>query len=95
MGWVGAPTSGFVQPDGHPTSHREKHNHGIKLEEEKEKFDHEYVSLYRMLNDELLLTKQYLEKHLNKNFIKSSLVSYRMAVGLGFGQKFLFNLGWP
>jgi hypothetical protein len=29
-----------------------------------------------MLDDELLLIKQYLEKHLNKNFIKSSSISY-------------------
>jgi hypothetical protein len=57
-------------------SHRENHDHHIKLKEEKEKVDHEYASLYRMSDDELLLVKQYLEKHLQKNFIKSSSASY-------------------
>jgi hypothetical protein len=33
-----------------------------------------------MLDDELLLIKQYLKKHLNKNFIKSSFASYSSLV---------------
>jgi hypothetical protein len=50
-----------------------KHDHRIKLEKKK---THEYVSLYNMLDEEFLLIKKYLQKHLNKNFIKSSIVSY-------------------
>jgi hypothetical protein len=42
-------------------SHREDHDHRIKL---KEKVDHEYAFLYRMSDEKLLLIKQYLEKHL-------------------------------
>jgi hypothetical protein len=41
----------FKQEANKLSSHREKHDHRIKLKEEKEKFDHEYVSLYRMSND--------------------------------------------
>jgi hypothetical protein len=43
-------------------SHRENHDHRIELKEEK--VDHEYASLYRMSENELLLVKQYLEEHL-------------------------------
>jgi hypothetical protein len=70
----------FKQEANKLSSHREKHDHRIELKEEKEKFDHEYVSLYRMSDDELLLIKQYLEKHLNKNFIKSNSISYLSSV---------------
>jgi hypothetical protein len=70
----------FKQKANKLSSHRDEHNHRIKLKEEKEKFDHDYASLYRMSNDELLLIKQYLEKHLNKNFIKSSFASYSSLV---------------
>jgi hypothetical protein len=50
-----------------------KHDHRIELKEEK---THEYASLYNMLEDELLLIKKYLQEHLNKDFIKSSIASY-------------------
>jgi hypothetical protein len=50
-------------------------NHRIKLEKDHES-DHEYVSLYSLSEDELLLMKKYLKKHLNKEFIESSTTSY-------------------
>jgi hypothetical protein len=59
-------------------SHRENHDHRIELKEEK--VDHEYASLYRMLNNELLLVKQYLKEHLQKSFIKSSSTSYSFLI---------------
>jgi hypothetical protein len=54
------------------SSHK-KHDHRIKLKEEK---THEYVSFYNMLEDELLLIKKYLQEHLNKEFIESSTALY-------------------
>ncbi len=56
------------------SSHR-KHDHRIKLEKDHES-NHEYVSLYNLSKDELLLIKKYLKKHLNKEFIESSTASY-------------------
>jgi hypothetical protein len=52
-----------------------KHDHRIKLEKDHE-FDHEYASLYNLSEEELLLIKKYLKKHLNKNFIESSTAFY-------------------
>jgi hypothetical protein len=54
------------------SSHR-KHDHRIELKEDK---THEYALLYNMSEEELLLIKKYLQKHLNKNFIESSTASY-------------------
>jgi hypothetical protein len=45
------------------------------LKKEKSK-NHEYVSLYRMSDEKLLLIKKYFEEYLNKNFIKSSFAFY-------------------
>jgi hypothetical protein len=58
------------------SSHR-KHDHWIELKEEK---THEYASLYNMSEDELLLIKKYLQEHLNKNFIESSIASYAFLI---------------
>ncbi len=52
-----------------------KHDHYIKLEKDHE-FNHEYAFLYNFSKKELLLIKKYLKEHLNKNFIKSSIVFY-------------------
>jgi hypothetical protein len=54
------------------SSHK-KHDHRIELKKDK---THEYASLYNMSEEELLLIKKYLQEHLNKNFIESSIVSY-------------------
>jgi hypothetical protein len=56
------------------SSHR-KHDHRIELEKDHE-FDHEYASLYNLSEEKLLLVKKYLKKHLNKEFIEFSTVSY-------------------
>jgi hypothetical protein len=56
------------------SSHR-KHDHRIELEKDHES-GHEYVPLYNLSKDELLLIKKYLKKHLNKGFIESSTASY-------------------
>jgi hypothetical protein len=56
------------------SSHR-KHDHRIKLEKDHE-LKHEYASLYNLSEDELLLIKKYLKKHLDKEFIESSTTSY-------------------
>jgi hypothetical protein len=53
------------------SSHK-KHDHIIEIEKEKL---HEYTSLYNMSKKELLLIKKYLQKHLNKDFIKTSTTS--------------------
>jgi sugar-specific transcriptional regulator TrmB len=58
------------------SSHR-KHDHRIKLKEEK---THEYASLYNMSEDELLLIKKYLQEHLNKEFIELSTASYAFLI---------------
>jgi hypothetical protein len=50
-------------------------NHRIKLEKNHES-DHEYASLYNLSEEELLLIKKYLKKHLYKNFIESSTTFY-------------------
>jgi hypothetical protein len=56
------------------SSHR-KHDHRIELEKDHE-FDHEYASLYNLSEEKLLLIKKYLKKHLDKEFIEFSTVSY-------------------
>jgi hypothetical protein len=56
------------------SSHR-KHDHRIELEKNHES-DHEYASLYNLSENELQLIKKYLKKHLNKDFIESSTISY-------------------
>ncbi len=60
-------------------SFHRKHDHRIKLEKNHES-DHEYVSLYNLSKDELLLIKKYLKKHLNKEFIESSTTSYASSI---------------
>jgi hypothetical protein len=60
-------------------SFHRKHDHCIKLEKDHE-FDHEYASLYNLSEEELLLIKKYLKKHLNKNFIESSTASYALFI---------------
>jgi hypothetical protein len=54
-------------------SFHKKHDHRIELKKDK---THEYVSLYNMSENELLLIKKYLQEHLNKEFIESSTASY-------------------
>jgi hypothetical protein len=63
-------------------SHR-KHDHKIEIETEK---SHEYAFLYNMSKDELLLIKKYLQEHLNKKFIETSIASY--ASFILFAKKF-------
>ncbi len=54
------------------SSHK-KHDRRIKLKKEK---IHKYAFLCNMSKKKLLLIKKYLQKHLNKEFIKSSTTSY-------------------
>jgi hypothetical protein len=56
------------------SSHR-KHDHRIELEKSHES-KHEYASLYNLSEEELLLIKKYLKKHLDKEFIESSTAFY-------------------
>ncbi len=56
------------------SSHR-KHDHRIKLKK-NHKSDYEYASLYNLSEEELLLIKKYLKKHLDKDFIESSTTFY-------------------
>jgi hypothetical protein len=56
------------------SSHR-KHDHRIKFEKDHES-RHEYASLYNLSEKELLLIKNHLKKHLNKEFIEFSTASY-------------------
>jgi hypothetical protein len=58
------------------SSHK-KHDHKIEIEKEK---SHEYASLYNMSKEELLLIEKYLQKHLNKDFIKTSTISYASSI---------------
>jgi hypothetical protein len=58
------------------SSHK-KHDHRIELEKDK---THEYVSLYNMSKEELLLIKKYLQEHLDKDFIESSTTSYAFLI---------------
>ena len=55
-----------------------KHNHTIKLKLKIEKLN--YVFLYNMSEDELLLIKKYLEENLKKRFLTISLVFYTFFV---------------
>jgi hypothetical protein len=66
------------------SSHR-KHDHRIKLEKDHES-EHEYASLYNLSEEEFLLIKKYLKKHLDKEFIESSTVFY--ASFILFAKKF-------
>ncbi len=54
-------------------SHR-KYDHSIKLIDDVQESDH--VLLYSMSEEELILVKRYLEKHLNKDFIVASSTSF-------------------
>jgi hypothetical protein len=56
------------------SSHK-KHDHRIKLEKNHES-KHEYAFLYNLSEEELLLIKKYLKKHLDKEFIESSTAFY-------------------
>jgi hypothetical protein len=60
------------------SSHR-KHDHRIKFEKNHES-NHEYVSLYNLSKNELLLMKKYLKKHLNKEFIESNMTLYTSSI---------------
>ncbi len=60
------------------SSHR-KHDHRIKLEKDHE-FDYEYVSFYNLSKKKLQLIKKYLKKHLNKDFIESSIAFYASSI---------------
>jgi hypothetical protein len=60
-------------------SFHRKHDHRIELEKEHES-DHEYASLYNLSKDELQLIKKYLKKHLNKDFIESSIAFYASSI---------------
>jgi hypothetical protein len=53
-------------------SFHKKHDNRIELEKDHES-DHEYVSLYNLSEEELLLIKKYFKEHLNKDFIESSI----------------------
>jgi hypothetical protein len=66
------------------SSHR-KHDHRIELEKDHES-EHEYASLYNLSEEELLLIKKYLKKHLDKEFIESSTAFY--ASSILFAKKF-------
>jgi hypothetical protein len=50
------------------SSHR-KHDHRIELKEEK---IHEYVSLYNMSKEKLLLIKKYLQEHQDEQIIQKA-----------------------
>jgi hypothetical protein len=60
-------------------SFHKKHDHRIKLKKDHES-KHEYASLYNLSENELLLIKKYLKKHLNKNFIESSIAFYASSI---------------
>ncbi len=60
------------------SSHR-KHDHRIELLFEKKK-DHEYAFLYNLSEEQLQLIKKYFKKHLNKDFIESSIVFYASSI---------------
>jgi hypothetical protein len=65
----------FFKEKANILSFHKKHDHRIELEKDHES-DHEYASLYNLSEEKLLLIKKYLKKHLNKEFIESSTVSY-------------------
>jgi hypothetical protein len=65
----------FFKEKANILSFHRKHDHDIKLEKDHES-SHEYASLYNLSKEELLLIKKYLKKHLNKEFIESSTISY-------------------
>ncbi len=69
----------FFKEKANILSSHKKHDHRIKLEKNHES-DHEYASLYNLSEDELLLIKKYLKKHLNKDFIESSTASYASSI---------------
>ncbi len=52
-----------------------KHDHRIKLEKKHESRQ-EYALLYNLSENELLLIKKYLKKHVDKDFIESSTTLY-------------------
>jgi hypothetical protein len=55
-------------------SSHEKHDHTIELKLETQESN--YVSLYNMFEDELLLMKKYLKENLKKDFLKTSSVFF-------------------
>jgi hypothetical protein len=65
----------FFKKKADVLSSHKKHDHRIELEKDHES-DHEYASLYNLSEDELQLIKKYLKKHLDKDFIESSTISY-------------------
>ncbi len=69
----------FFKEKANILSSHKKHDHRIELEKDHES-DHEYVSLYNLSEDELLLIKKYFKEHLNKDFIESSIASYASSI---------------
>jgi hypothetical protein len=69
----------FFKEKANILSSHKKHDHRIELKKDHES-DHEYVSLYNLSKDELLLIKKYFKEHLNKNFIESSIVFYASSI---------------
>jgi hypothetical protein len=67
----------FFKKKANILSSHKKHDHKIEIETEK---SHEYASLYNMSENELLLIKKYLQKHLNKKFIETSIASYTSSI---------------
>ncbi len=65
----------FFKEKANILSFHKKHDHRIELEKDHES-DHEYTFLYNLSEEKLLLIKKYLKKHLNKEFIESSTISY-------------------
>jgi hypothetical protein len=65
----------FFKEKANILSFHRKHDYRIELEKDHES-NHEYASLYNLSEEELLLVKKYLKKHLNKKFIESSTTSY-------------------
>jgi hypothetical protein len=73
----------FFKKKANILSSSRKNDHRIEIETKK---SHEYASLYNMSENELLLIKKYLQKHLNKKFIEISTASY--ASSILFAKKF-------
>ncbi len=65
----------FTKEKANILSSRRKHDHCIKVEKDHES-KHEYAFLYNVSKAELLLIKQYLKEHFEKEFIESSTTLY-------------------
>jgi hypothetical protein len=69
----------FFKEKANILSSHKKHDHRIELEKDHES-KHEYASLYNLSEEELLLIKKYLKKHLDKEFIESSTTFYASSI---------------